>query len=301
MKKKSNIKITLIVRDINRAKNMFESYAGHKEINYVRGSIEDLEMLDIKTNYIVHTAAPTKSSFFIQNPVETIKSIVYGTNNILEFASRQKVRHMVNISSMESYGTLQEEKVTEDMLGNVPLNSLRSSYPESKRLSELLCLSYSEQYDVNVTSLRLAQTFGAGITKNENRFFKYLSDCIIENKDVVLKSTGETIINFCYLSDALKAILITLTNGVSGEVYNVAGKSYGMTIRDITDWLIEYHNSNLKIVIDLNNTEMFAPINKMTLDSSKMVALGWEPEYDLKDAYLRLIESIREEKQFGAN
>lgn len=290
----SNITIYLLVRDIERSSRQLQKYRNSDEVQYIESSVENANFTNLNADYIVHTAAPTKSSFFVNNPVETIESIVLGTMNVLKYASKSSVKSIVNVSSMESYGTIESESVSEDHLGIIPLNSVRSSYPEAKRLTELLAYSYSQEYSTNVTSLRLAQTFGAGITENENRVFKYFCDCVLNGEDIVLKSTGETIINFCYLSDAIKAILILLTDGESGETYNASGESYEMTIKDIAEWLIKTHGNENKVIFDIDDTQMFAPVNKMRLNSKKMKQLGWNPRVDIKEAYSRLLVSIDE-------
>lgn len=288
----ANVQILSLVRDASKARNQISMYPNSGNVQFIEGSVESVDFSYFSADYVVHTAAPTKSSFFIENPVETIDAIVLGTRNVLNFARDAKVKAMVNVSSMESYGTLDDENVTEDKLGFIPLDSLRSSYPESKRLSELMVYAYSQEYKLNATSLRLAQTFGAGITENENRVFKYFCDRIMNNEDIVLKSTGETKINFCYLTDAIKAILILLTNGLGGEIYNASGDSYNMTIKQIAQWLLDHHGSTNKLIIDVNDNEMYAPVNRMILNSEKLKMLGWAPEIDIKEAYLRLIESL---------
>ncbi|AZK43499.1 NAD(P)-dependent oxidoreductase [Erysipelothrix piscisicarius] len=288
----SNIKIVLLVRDRDRSREQLSTYPGYESVRYIEKSIENINISELGIDYIVHTAAPTKSSFFVNNPVETIESIVLGTMNVLNLARVNNVKSMVNVSSMESYGTIECDNVEEDNLGLIPLTSLRSSYPESKRLTELLAYSYSQEYNVNVTSLRLAQTFGAGITKNENRVFKYFCDCIIKNDDIVLKSTGETVVNFCYLTDALKAILVLLADGDSGEIYNASGDSDSMRIKDVAQWLIDEYGSNQKVVFDLDESTMYAPINKMQLNSDKIKKIGWSPKIEIREAYSRLLESL---------
>ncbi|WP_342621542.1 NAD(P)-dependent oxidoreductase [Erysipelothrix sp. P66] len=290
----SNITIYLLVRDIERSRRQLQKYKNSDEILYIESSVENADFTNLNVDYIVHTAAPTKSSFFVNNPVETIESIVLGTMNVLKYASKSSVKSMVNVSSMESYGTIESDSVSEDHLGIIPLNSLRSSYPEAKRLTELLAYSYSQEYSTNVTSLRLAQTFGAGITENENRVFKYFCDCVLNGENIVLKSTGQTIINFCYLSDAIKAILILLIDGERGETYNASGESYEMTIKDIAEWLIKTHGNENEVIYDIDETQMFAPVNKMILNNEKIKKLGWNPKVDVKEAYSRLLLSISE-------
>lgn len=295
LENKSNITIYLLVRDKNKAVEIFKGVSNHTEIHYIEDSVETVTFDELDIDYVVHTAAPTKSEFFVSNPVDTIDSIILGTRNILEFAKKSKSKKVINVTSMESYGTLDNLNVTEDCLGIIPLNSLRSSYPESKRMTELMGLAYSKQYNVQVCSVRLAQTFGAGITANENRVFKYFCDCIINEEDIVLKSTGETIINFCYLSDAIKSILILCLKGNAGEIYNVAGESYNMTIKNIAEWLIDHHGNKSEVVIDVIGEEIYAPVNKMKLNCDKIKQLGWEPQVDIKTAYLRLIASMTDD------
>lgn len=296
----SKIRIVLLVRDSARSKKQLNSYPNAESVQYIEGSVENVNLSEIDVDFIIHTAAPTKSSFFVNNPVETIESIVLGTMNVLNCAkNNNNIKSIVNVSSMESYGTIENDNVTEENLGLIPLDSLRSSYPESKRMSELLAYSYSQEYNVNVTSLRLAQTFGAGITKSENRVFKYFCDCIINDENIVLKSTGETIVNFCYLSDAIRAILILLVDGKAGEIYNAAGDSKGMRIKDVAQWLIDDIGNQQKLIFDVDENEMFAPVNKMKLNCDKIKKLGWNPTVDVQEAYLRLIRSLEPSNNRG--
>ena len=67
---------------------------------------------------------------------------------------------------MEYYGQVTDDytNVTEDKLGYVDLSKPRSCYPESKRVCETLCNAYVVQYNLNVCSARLAQTFWSGCT-----------------------------------------------------------------------------------------------------------------------------------------
>ena len=101
-KKKLNLKMYLLVRNKENAKQM---YGENENIEYIESSIENFNVEDIKVDYIIHAASPTKSKFFIEEPVETMDISIIGTKKILEQAKKSDVKSMIYLSSMEMYGT----------------------------------------------------------------------------------------------------------------------------------------------------------------------------------------------------
>ena len=216
-----NTKLFLSVRSAEKTKELFGE---SQYIEILESDIEDINKLEIaeKIDYIIHGASPTTSKFFVNNPVETINTAILGTKNILEIAYKNDVKSMVYMSSMEMYGTFYENiNVNEKNLGYINPLDVRSSYSEGKRMCELYSFSYFKEYNVPVKMARIAQTFGPGISKNETRVYKYFLDCILNNQDIILKSTGSTIINFSYTVDTVIGILYILLNGMNGEAYNI--------------------------------------------------------------------------------
>lgn len=291
-----NIKLILLVRNKEKAEEIFGT---NKNIEYIISDIEKYEPKNINIDYIIHAASSTKSKYFINNPVQTLDTAILGTRNILEQARISKVESIIYLSSMEMYGTLNSENVTEDLLGYInPLN-VRSSYSEGKRICELYCYSYYKEYNVPIKIGRLAQTFGAGISKNENRVYKVFADAILNNEDIVLKSLGTTIINYTYTTDTILGILYILLNGKSGEAYNIVGEKTNMTILDSAKWLAkQFTNDASKVKVDIPKQNAgFAPDNNMILSNEKIKKLGWKSKYDLKEGYTRLLEYLKEERE----
>ena len=292
--KNANIKMLLLVRNKKTAIDMLGS---GNNIEYMESSIENLNY-NINVDYIIHGASPTQSKFFTQNPVETLDISILGTKNVLEIAKNNSVKSMVYLSSMEMYGTMKDENVTEDKIGKIEILNTRSSYSEGKRIAELYCYSYFSEYNVPVKMCRIAQTFGPGISKNETRVFKYFADCIINKRDIILKSTGETIINYSYTTDTILGILCILINGKDGESYNIVGEKTNMTILESAEWLLkEFENKNNRIICECNQKNDFAPDNKMILSNQKIKTLGWKSKISLKEGYKRLIKYIKEENK----
>ena len=293
---KLNTKLYLVVRNIEKAMRI---YGLRDEITYIESAVEDFNGINKKVDYIIHAASPTKSKFFINNPVETINSAVIGTKKVLDFARASQVKSMVYLSSMEMYGTLDSENVTEDMLGYINSLDVRSSYSEGKRLCELYCYSYCKEFGVPVKIGRIAQTFGPGISKEENRVYKSFADSILDKRDIILKSTGETKINYSYTTDTVSGLLYVLQNGQNAEAYNIVGDKTNMTILDSANWLAEQYGEgmvNVRIEIPQENAG-FAPKNTMVLSNQKIKELGWLSKHSIKDGYDRLLKYMIEERE----
>lgn len=292
-KKNLNIKIYAMIRNENKANNIFSNSVNDSHLKFVIANLGENDLkLDEHVDYIIHPAAVTQSKLMISDPVGTIKTAVNGTEEVLRFASEHKVKSMVYVSSMEVYGQFNSEaKVKETDLGYVDLTSARSCYPESKRLSELLCVAYSEEFNLNVNVARLAQTFGAGILPTENRVFAQFARSVIHSKDIVLHTEGNSEGNYIYTADAIKALLFLLLQGETKQAYNVSNNENHMTIRQMAEMVVkEFGTDGEKVIVDIPKENMgYAPETHMWLDNSKLTALGWKPTKGMKDSYKNLI------------
>ena len=294
-----NINIVGLIRNEKKAQQIYKNY-NDKHLNfYVHNLGSGTISYDKEIDYIVHGAAITQSQMMIEKPVETILLSVDGTNELLDLATRKNVKSMVYISSMEVYGQpISDEKIKEDNLGKLALTNIRSGYPESKRLCENLCVAYADEYGLNVSSARLAQTFGAGILPSENRVFAQFARSIINEEDIVLHTLGNSEGNYIYTSDMIKAIFTLLLYGDSGQAYNVTNEQNHMTIKQMAE-LVEKNFGNKKshVRIDIPEKNMgYAPDVKMWLSNKKLRNLAngvWSPTVNMTEMYSRLIDYLR--------
>lgn len=288
----SNNKIKLCLLARNPEKGI-KLYGEDSNITYIQGSVEEFDVVEMNIDFIIHAASPTKSKFFVTQPVETMNTAILGTQRVLELARINNIESMIYLSSMEMYGTLNSLSVNEDNFGYIDLKNVRSCYPEGKRVSELYSYCYFQEYGVPVKIARIAQTFGPGIdVKNENRVYKFFADCILEKKNIVLKSTGSTIINYGYTTDVVKGLFCILQKGKNGLSYNLVGDKTGMTIKESAEWLIsEFGADDTSVVIDIPKENAgFAPDNGMVLENNLLKKIGWYPSHDMKDGYDRLLQ-----------
>ena len=295
--KEKNIKVVAVVRNEEKAKLMFDNFITDKNLNIVCGDIQRLPNIIERIDYIVHGASLTDSREFIEKPVETIQTALLGSIALLELAKVKKVKSFVYLSSMEIYGVTDSDRlsINEVNYGYIDLLNVRSSYSESKRMVECMCISYASEFKVPVKIARLCQTFGAGVNYNDNRVFAQFARCVIENKDIILHTKGDTVRNYCYTRDAISALIYILVNGESGTAYNVANMNTGISIKDMAILLINlYPQSNTKLVFD--NTEEhkygYNPTVNIRLNTERLLSLGWHAEVDLPEMYQRMIQSI---------
>lgn len=287
------------VRNIEKAHYMFGDILTSDAITFVD---VPLESLDIACDYIMHGAAPTKSKYFVEHPVDTIRTSIHGTERMLELGKEQHIIGMVYLSSMEQYGVPYEsgQVMTEDCIGILDHLNVRSSYSESKRLCECYCKSYAVEFGVPVKIARLAQTFGAGVPLDDNRVFMQFTQNALEKNDIILHTKGDSMSNFCYITDAVRAILILMSQGEAGEAYNVCHDEETRSIASIAN-LVACHvgGDKISVVFDIPDNVSsygYAPTVHMFLNSRKMRNLLWEPQVTMKEAYIRLSEYIKEER-----
>ena len=244
-------------------------------------------------DYIIHLASPTASVFFVEHPVETLRTSIEGTTVVLEYAKAAKIKSMVFASSLEVYGTNEDDRpIDESFQGYVDPLDVRSSYNIGKRAAESFCHAYAKEYGVPVKIARLTQTTGAGISKDDNRVIAQFARLTTENKDIILHTTGESARPYCYTTDAVSALLYILLKGETGEAYNVANEKTYISARGMAEFLKENFNSNINVRMELNGNMGYAPTTKLQLSSKKLRSLGWEPQYQLYDIFEHLIQSI---------
>lgn len=295
-----NIKVVCAARNVDKINALYSDYLDIPEFESCIWDVNEPLEYNKHIDYIVHCANTTSSKEYIEKPVETIRTIVRGTENTLELAKEKQIKSMVYLSSMETYGIVlsNNNKITESDYGYIDTGKVRSSYPEGKRLAECLCASYAAEYDVNVVIARLAQVFGAGINKSDDRIFMQLARSVMEHKDFIMRSDGSSYGNYCYSTDAVKAIIMLLGKGETGGIYNVVNENNTMTIREMSEMVAQkLADDSFNIIYDVSESGealKYAPKTAMRLSAEKLNKLGWKANIELEEMYRRMINSLKD-------
>lgn len=287
------IKIVGLIRNFKKAKIIYGDIP--KNLEFIKQDITDPLNINQRIDYIIHTASITSSIEFIKRPVETIQTAVNGTENLLELARVNNIKGFIYLSTMEVYGCPQnDEKIYENRtLPLTPMN-IRNSYPISKVLCEALCLSYAQEYNLPINIIRLTQTFGPGVSFDDQRIFAEFGRCGFFGEDIQLRTEGKTKRSYLDITDAVRAIILVLQNPtLKGEVFNAANESSYCSVREMADIVANLYGIDYKFNID-NQERGYAPTLHMNLDTSKLRSLGWKPKVNLEEMYVNLLNYFKE-------
>ena len=285
----SNISLILPVRNIDKAVGFFGS---PNEISYIQWSLGENLIFPQPVDYVIHAACGTSSKSFTLEPATTISQIVNGGEETLKAAVDAKAQRYLFLSTMEVYGEV-DGLATEDNLGKLDPMVVRNSYPEAKRLVECLVASYAVQHGLSSSVLRLAQTFGQGVVKEDMRVFADFGRHAISGDDIVLLSDGLKRNGYLAIDDAVSAILTVLLKGKTGEAYNAVNQNTYCSIKEMAEMVLAHFgtkDASLRREFDPEREATFRKSSDLKLDTSKLQALGWAPSESLLDMYQMMID-----------
>ncbi len=298
LKKEKNLNITLYLN--GRSKNKLDKYFS-KYTDLFMPIIEDISLscntLPECMDVVIHAASPARPDLFSKYPVETILPNVMGLNNLL---AKYKKAKFLYFSSASVYGENSSEILDEKVIGKINYLDTMSSYAESKRVGELLCRSYFEEYSVDTRIIRISHTFGPTLNFNEDtRAFSIFIKSALEDNEIVINSDGTSKRAFLYISDSIIGMFDVLFSGVSGETYNIGGNCF-ISIKDFAYIIAEICNCKVKILKktiaqDNNSNHEQAPSNK------KLEKLGWSQNIDVKTGIKKTINSLEFYNQGESN
>lgn len=292
--KNTNIKIYLLSRNADKLNKKFMDGLDRKDIFTVTQDVCSKIEIEDNIDYIIHMASLADPYNILNNPMSIIESNVLGTLNVLNLA-KEKDAEVIFTSTREIYGKMPEDvtRIKETDMGALDCFNQRSCYPESKRLAETMLVNYQYQYGVNFKNLRIAHAYGPGMNiENDGRIMADLICDAVHGRDIVLKSKGEAMRAFCYITDAVAGILYVLLNGNINESYNIANETEEIAIKDLAELIANLYNVEVKYEIS-NDTRGYTNFKRVGLDTTKLEELGWEPKVKLKDGIERTVNSFK--------
>ena len=246
-----------------------------------------IDPLEIKGNIdeIYNLACPASPPKYQDNPIKTLKVNFLGVLNMLELA-RTKQARFLQTSTSEVYGEPEISPQKEEYRGNVNINGIRSCYDEGKRVAETLITEYHNKYNVDTRIVRIFNTYGPKMDKNDGRVVTNFINQALNNEDITLYGNGEQTRSFCYIDDQIDG-LIKLMNSNYIHPINI-GNPHEITVKDLATLILHLTKSNSKIVYkDLPSDD---PTNRKPDITKAKTILNWEPKYELEKGILQTIE-----------
>lgn len=209
--------------------------AEDKGIHFLQHDASEYKEYDKKYDIMIHSAGYSPPAFFLKDPIKTIDVNYMGMKSVLDSAVKYSPNaKILYLSSSEVYGSPTEGNfpTPETYAGNVAVTNNRACYMESKRLAEVLCLSYMQAHKLYIRIARPALFYGPGMTINDGRVIGQFISKAYKEKIIKMVDDGKDLRCFCYVSDTLRELLSILL--FSKEIiYNIGSEEEEISIFDL--------------------------------------------------------------------
>jgi UDP-glucuronate decarboxylase len=260
----------------------------------VCGPLDVLENLP-GIDYIFHLASPASPNknsprSYINFPIETLLANSLGTHNLLELSLKYKSKFLY-ASTSEVYGDPAMSPQKEEYFGNVNPNGIRSVYDEGKRFGEAITFGYLRKFDLDVRIIRIFNTYGPVMQKDDGRVVSNFINQAIENKPITVYGKGTQTRSLCYIDDMISGIKLAMfTLNTKGKVINL-GNSDERSILNIAKLILSLTGSKSEIVFgDLPGDDPAS--RKPDISRAKQI-LGWQPKVTTEEGLKKTIEYFK--------
>ena len=238
-----------------------------------------------ESDYVVHLAATLGVFNIVNNPLQSLKTNIQGTENVLEIADKFR-KPVLIASTSEIYGKNSKVPLNEedDRIVGHPLKS-RWSYSEAKAVDESLAYFYHLDNNLPIRIVRFFNTVGPRQIGKYGMVLPRFVKAALNNQPLEVYGSGDQIRCFCHVFDAVKALLMIMDSDKAvGQVFNVGNDSQ-ISIMDLARKVINITGSKSsisKISYEKAYPEGFEDMQRRVPDISKIKQfLGWEPEINL--------------------
>jgi nucleoside-diphosphate-sugar epimerase len=284
-----NATITTLTRNPEAFLLEYPFYKEHTNtVHFVKGDILTYDFnLDEKFQFIIHAATSSDEKTNLSNPILLADSIIQGTKNILNFATKNPIESFLNVSSGAIYGIqpIETQKTSEKDSFFIDLYNPKASYYESKRVSEMYGSLYFEQYKLPIKTARCFAFVGPYLPLNKHFAIGNFINNLLNKKDIIIRSNGMSIRSYMYMSDLVVWLLKILIKGENNTAYNV-GSDYPVKIKDLAGIISEDFNS--KVIVQNEGSNEVG--NIYVPDIQKTMSLGLAIKINLKIAIDKTIK-----------
>jgi len=246
--------------------------------------------LYVEVDEIYHLACPASPIHYQRDPVQTTKTAVHGSINMLGLAKRTGAKILLT-STSEVYGDPLVHPQTEDYWGNVNPIGPRACYDEGKRAAETLFFDYQRQHDLKIKVVRLFNTYGPRMHPHDGRVVSNFVVSALNGKPLTVYGEGEQTRSFCYVSDLING-LISMMNSDDSVIGPInLGNPGEFTIGQLANMVIEMTGTDSGIeYLPLPQDD---PIRRQPDITRAKTTLGWEPTIALREGLETTIEFFR--------
>ena len=246
--------------------------------------------LFVEVDQIYSLACPASPIHYQRDPVQTTKTAVQGSINMLGLAKRTKSSILL-ASTSEIYGDPQVHPQVESYWGNVNSIGTRSCYDEGKRCAETLFFDYWRQHRTKIKVARIFNTYGPRMHPQDGRVVSNFIMQALEGRPLTLYGDGSQTRSFCYVDDLVDALILLMNSPdeVTGPVN--LGNPGEFTIKELAEQVVALTGSTAGIeYLPLPTDD---PTRRRPDISRAKALLGWAPTISLEAGLPRTVEYFK--------
>ncbi len=266
------------------ARRNIEHLLDHRNFDLIRHDVTF--PLYVEVDQIYNLACPASPVHYQRDPVQTTKTSVIGTINMLGLAKRVKAT-LVQASTSEVYGDPNVHPQVEEYWGNVNPIGPRSCYDEGKRCAETLVFDYRRQHNMPVKVVRIFNTYGPRMHPNDGRVVSNFIVQALLGRDITVYGDGAQTRSFCFVDDLIDGMIrmMATPQAVTGPIN--LGNPNEFTILELAKQVLDLTGSRSRIVHRQKPQD--DPRQRQPDISKAQELLNWAPRTALRDGLKRTI------------
>ena len=272
-----------------------EPLMNNPNFKFINHDIIEPLNIEEKIDEIYNLACPASPPHYQKDPIFTLQTNFMGMCNMLDLAKKNNCK-ILQASTSEVYGDPLQHPQKETYWGHVNCVGIRSCYDEGKRCAETLCFNYINEYKVDVKVIRIFNTYGPSMDKDDGRVVTNFINQALNDKDITIYGDGTQTRSFQFVDDLIEAMIRVMKTDNSFHGPINLGNPNEFTIKELAEMTLDLiKDSKSKIVYEeLPQDDPCKRKPDITLAKEK---LGWEPKIQLREGLKKTIDYFSELKE----
>ena len=246
--------------------------------------------LYLELDEIYNLACPASPDHYQYDPVQTTKTSVHGSINMLGLAKRTGAK-IFQASTSEVYGDPEVHPQVESYWGKVNPIGKRACYDEGKRCAETLFFDYHRQHALIIKVARIFNTYGPKMQPDDGRVVSNFIVQALKGNDITIYGDGSQTRSFCYVDDLVNGIMLFMGSDDTFTGPINIGNPMELTIRGLAEKIINLTKSKSKILF--KSLPEDDPKKRQPDISLATKKLGWEPRVKIDDGLSNTIQYFK--------
>tara|TARA_Y200000002_G_C22688767_1_gene667204 strand:- start:14211 stop:15149 length:939 start_codon:yes stop_codon:yes gene_type:complete len=280
---------SLVTGNLNNVNDLIKN----QDFQFINHDVKN--PIDLKVDKIYNLACPASPKHYQSDPIDTVKTSVYGAFNLLDLSIKNNCR-ILQASTSEIYGDPLMHPQKEDYFGNVNPIGSRSCYDEGKRCAETIFFDYKRELGAKIKVVRIFNTYGPLMAIDDGRVVSNFINQCLDNENITIYGDGSQTRSLCYVDDLIEALIKTMEikDEISGPIN--LGNPEEISIKDLAMKIMSLTKSNNSI--SYNKLPEDDPIKrKPDIDYAKLILDNWQPKVSIDDGLNKTIAYFKNTKK----